>query len=81
MNSIYPSSRFFGAKHPNEGAIAEMRGYEAWQYFLILCHRVIHSTERTEFFVTRFANTIIMLVKGKIIIPSYIYNFFVAAVF
>ena len=28
MNSIYLVSRFFGAKNPNKGTIAEMRDYE-----------------------------------------------------
>ena len=28
MNSIYLFRRFFGAKNPNEGTIAEMRDYE-----------------------------------------------------
>ena len=28
MNSIYLFARFFGAKHPNEVTIAEMRYYE-----------------------------------------------------
>ena len=28
MNSIYIFGRFFGAKHPNEQAIAEMRDHE-----------------------------------------------------
>ena len=30
-DSIYLFGRFFGAKHPNEGAITEMRDYYRWQ--------------------------------------------------
>ena len=72
MNSIYPFGRFFGAKHPNKGTIAEMRDYEGWQYFLlILFHIVIYYTESVEFFVSCFANINKMLIKGKLIINSY----------
>ena len=30
MNRIYLFGSFFGAKNPNEGTVAEMRGYEGW---------------------------------------------------
>ena len=74
MKTIYLFSRYFGAKYPSEGTIAEMGDYEGWQFYflMILFYIVTYSTENIEFFVSCFADINNMLIKGKFIINSYI---------